>query len=294
MNSFRYQLDDSSRKFECPACSRKRFVRFVDQETRDYLKPTFGRCDREQTCGYFHSPYQVDSFKREQTSYQKLPEVQHPSKYIPKELFEKSLGNYDQNNFIRFMRRHFDSETISKVNDTYKIGTSLKIPGGCIFYQIDINGKVRRGKIMVYNPENGNRGAINSVHCQLKIDKQYYPKWRFFGEHLLKDNDKPIAIVESEKTAVIASIYFSEFVWLATGTKSTLKPEYAQALKGRSVTLFPDIGAYQDWSVKMESFSEFCDISISNLLESKSGAFEKNEGLDLADYLITRSVGEFQ
>ena len=294
MNSFRYQLDDSSRKFECPACNRKRLVRFIDQETRDYLEPIFGRCDREQNCGYFHSPYQVDSFKREQKSYQKLPEVQHPSKYIPKELFEKSLGNYDQNNFIRFMRRHFDSGTINQVIYNYKIGTSLKIPGGCIFYQIDIKGKVRRGKIMVYNPETGNRGAINSVHCQLKIDKQYYPKWRFFEEHLLKDNDKPLAIVESEKTAVIANIYFPEFVWLATGTKSTLKPEYAQVLKGRSVTLFPDIGAYQDWSEKMESFSAFCDISISNLLESKSGAFEKNEGLDLADYLITRSVGEFQ
>lgn len=294
MNSFRYQLDDSSRKFECPACNRKRLVRFIDQETRDYLEPIFGRCDREQNCGYFHSPYQIDSFKREQTSYQKLPEVQHPSKYIPKELFEKSLGNYDQNNFIRFMRRHFDSETISKVNDTYKIGTSLKITGGCIFYQIDIKGKVRRGKIIVYNSETGNRGAINSVHCQLNIDKQYYPKWRFFGEHLLKDNDKPVAIVESEKTAVIASIYFPEFVWLATGTKSTLKPEYAQVLKGRSVTLFPDIGAYQDWSEKMENFSSFCDISISNLLESTSGDFEKKEGLDLADYLITRSVIEFQ
>lgn len=294
MNSFRYQLDDSSRKFECPACNRKRLVRFIDQETRDYLEPIFGRCDREQNCGYFHSPYQIDSFKREQTSYQKLPEVQHPSKYIPKELFEKSLGNYDQNNFIRFMRRHFDSETISKVNDTYKIGTSLKITGGCIFYQIDIKGKVRRGKIIVYNSETGNRGAINSVHCQLNIDKQYYPKWRFFGEHLLKDNDKPVAIVESEKTAVIASIYFPGFVWLATGTKSTLKPEYAQVLKGRSVTLFPDIGAYQDWSEKMENFSSFCDISISNLLESTSGDFEKKEGLDLADYLITRSVIEFQ
>jgi hypothetical protein len=294
MNSFRYQLDDSSRKFECPGCNRKRLVRFIDQETRDYLELKFGRCDREQNCGYFHSPYQVDSFKREQINYQKPSEVKYPPKYIPKALFEKSLGNYDQNNFIRFMRRHFDSETISKVNDTYKIGTSLKITGGCIFYQIDIKGKVRRGKIIVYNSETGNRGAINSVHCQLKIDKQYYPKWRFFGEHLLKDNDKPVAIVESEKTAVIASIYFPEFVWLATGTKSTLKPEYAQALKSRSITLFPDIGAYQDWAAKLEGFSAFCDISISNLLESKSGIFEKNEGLDLADYLISRRVGEFQ
>lgn len=294
MNSFRYQLDDSSRKFECPACNRKRFVRFIDQESRNYLEHTFGRCDREQNCGYFHSPYQVNSFKREQTSYHKSPEIKHLPKYIPKVLFEKSLDNYDQNNFIRYLRRHFDSEAVSKVIDTYKIGTSLKIRGGCIFYQIDTKGNVRRGKIMVYSSETGKRGTINSVHSQLKIDKRYYPKWRFFGEHLLQDNDKPVAIVESEKTAIIASIYFPEFVWLATGTKSTLKLEYGQALKNRSVTLFPDIGAYQDWSEKLEGFSAFCEISISDLLESKSGPFEKIEGLDLADYLITRRIGEFQ
>ena len=44
----------------------------------------------------------------------------------------------------------------------------------------------------------------------------------FFGEHLLLNNKKPVAVVESEKTAVIASICFPEFVWLAVGSKQNL------------------------------------------------------------------------
>jgi hypothetical protein len=96
----------------------------------------------------------------------------------------------------------------------------------------------------------------------LGIAKRFYPELRFFGEHLLIDTRKPVAIVEAEKTAIIASAYFPEFIWLATGMKATLKIEYAQCLEGRAVTLFPDIGAYQDWSAKLESFSTICDISI--------------------------------
>lgn len=291
MKAFRYELDKSSKKFACPNCNKKRFVRFIDHKTDKYLPIEFGRCDREINCGYFHFP-DNKSYKRATISFKYRQQIREQI-FIPHQFYKESLSNYDQNNFIHFLRRHFDIEAVRNLIITYKLGTSLGISGGCIFYQIDINGNVRRGKIIVYNKKTGKRGAFNSVHSQLKIDKQNYPEWRFFGEHLLKDNDKPVAIVESEKTALIASIYFPEFVWLATGTKSTLKVKYAQSLKGKSVTLFPDIGAYDAWSKKMDSFSTICSISISDLLEQKSGALEKAEGLDLADYLINRHISEF-
>lgn len=293
MKTFRYELDKSSKKFSCPSCSKKRFVRYIDYNSEQYLPSHFGRCDRETSCGYSHPPYNDFRYKKESFIEKPFQPKKIIPVFIPKQLFNQSLNNYEKNNFIRFLRRHYDSKAVKKLVQTYKIGTSHRIKGGCIFYQIDINGNIRRGKIIVYNIKTGKRGTFNSVHNLLKNDKENYPEWRLFGEHLLKDNDKPVAIVESEKTALIASIYFPEFVWLATGTKSTLKIEYAQSLKGKSVTLFPDIGAYEDWSKKMESFSTICSISISDLLERKSGALEKSEGLDLADYLINRHISEF-
>ncbi len=42
-----------------------------------------------------------------------------------------------------------------------------------------------------------------------------------FGEHLLPMNrGKPVAIVESEKTALVAAYYLPEYVWLASGGKT--------------------------------------------------------------------------
>ena len=45
----------------------------------------------------------------------------------------------------------------------------------------------------------------------------------FYGEHQLKGNNKPAALVESEKTAMIAALHYPKFNWLATGGKDGAK-----------------------------------------------------------------------
>ena len=66
-----------------------------------------------------------------------------------------------------------------------------------------------------------------------------------FGEHLLSDTSaamsaKPVAIVESEKTALVAALFIPDFVWLATGgMHGCFNSEAMQVLKEREVILFP-------------------------------------------------------
>ncbi|WP_394341409.1 DUF6371 domain-containing protein [Salinimicrobium sediminis] len=61
-----------------------------------------------------------------------------------------------------------------------------------------------------------------------------------FGLHLLNsDKQKAIALVESEKTAVIASIAFPQFIWMATGGLMNLKGPHADNL-----IFFPDAGCF--------------------------------------------------
>ena len=103
----------------------------------------------------------------------------------------------------------------------------------------------------------------------------------------------PVAIVEREKTAIITSVYFLGFIWLAAGAKSNLKPERCKSLIGRSVTLFPDLGAYQDWQQKAESLSYFCDIGVSDILEASAESNDQEKEYDLADYLIQYKVDGF-
>lgn len=85
------------------------------------------------------------------------------------------------------------------------------------------------------------------VHTNLKAAHQLPPEWKLtqclFGEHLLNDKDKVnanVALVESEKTAVICSLLLPECIWLATGGKSQFN-DRLMVPKGRKVTAFPDI-----------------------------------------------------
>ena len=64
--------------------------------------------------------------------------------------------------------------------------------------------------------------AAKWVHSRLKALHQLPDDWTLsqclFGEHLLSlCPDLPVALVEAEKTAVICSAVFPEFLWLSTG-----------------------------------------------------------------------------
>ncbi len=299
ITTYRYRLDESSKKFQCPQCRKKRFVRYTDYQTGKYIDDEFGRCDRESSCGYFKDPYR-NGYGQEDDSYwhQRSVLKAEPQRidHIPQKFFTASLKGYNQNHFIQYLHSLFDREVVQELINTYHIGTSKHWDGATVFWQMDGQGNVRTGKVMLYDIY-GHRVKdpyphINWVHSLLY--DSYNLQQCFFGEHLLiSDKRIPVAIVESEKTAIISSVYFPEFIWLAAGSKSNLKPERCKSLIGRSVTLFPDLGAYQDWQKKAESLSYFCDIGVSDILEASTDSNDKEEGYDLADYLIQYKVDRF-
>jgi hypothetical protein len=114
-----------------------------------------------------------------------------------------------------------------------------------------------------------------------------------FGEHLLIDIAKPVAVVESEKTAVIASVYLPQFIWLACGSLSNLTEIKCCILKGRTVALFPDLNGFDKWKSKAKELSHLALFTVSDLLERKATEAEKKQGLDLADYLTRFDIREF-
>jgi hypothetical protein len=106
-----------------------------------------------------------------------------------------------------------------------------------------------------------------------------------FGEHLLKQYPfKNVAIVESEKTAVICSHFWSEYIWLATGGKSQLN-DRLQVLKGRKIVAFPDVDGYQEWREKLSQVVGI-DITVSDILEKSASAEDRSNHVDIADLLI--------
>ena len=99
-----------------------------------------------------------------------------------------------------------------------------------------------------------------------------------------------MGIVESEKTAIVASIYIPEMVWIATGGKYGCKwkndASVHTVLSGRNVTLFPDLGAFNEWNEIATSIISAKAVAISDLLEKNATDNERGQGLDLADYLL--------
>jgi len=155
---------------------------------------------------------------------------------------------------------------------------------------------------MLYDSTTGCRvkhpyNHITWAHSALKL-KDYNLQQCFFGEHLLKLHPKlPVSIVESEKTAIIASVYFPQFIWLATGGKHGFKwttPQVFNVLKTRHITLWPDIKAYDDWKLKATELAKTgLQVTISNLLEQVATESEREAGLDIADYLIRFKPSQF-
>jgi hypothetical protein len=187
-------------------------------------------------------------------------------------------------------------EQIKQGSENYALGATKSKE--VIFWQIDIKGKVRTGKIMQYNSTTGKRikhqsGAIDWVHNKLKktgaLPEDFNLQQCFFGEHLLKIYpEKSVAIVESEKSAIIASIIFPDLIWLAAGSLNGLSIEKCQVLNGRDITLYPDLGAFGKWKTKATEIQNQCNCNIilSNLLEVEATDNDRENSLDIADYII--------
>lgn len=293
-------------RFACPSCKKHRtFTRYIDTESGEFLHEAVGRCNRESSCGYHYTPKQYFQdnkallgdmiippplLNKKAQSYTKQP-VQSIS-YISEKFFKQSLAGYEINNFVIYLKRTFGADITHEAVNRYNVGTSHYWHGATVFWQVDSTGKVRTGKVMLYDTASGRRvkkpfNHITWAHRALKLSN-FNLQQCLFGEHILPtEPTMPVALVESEKTALISSIYLPDFLWLATGSLANLSVERCKVLRGRNVVLFPDLNGYKKWSEKAQTLAPIVQkITVSDFLEKSASATERYKGLDLADYLL--------
>ena len=219
-----------STRHTCPNCHRQRcFPKYIDTEKRIQFPEYVGRCDHEQKCGYHFTPrdyFEQNPAEKEKfsettfRSYASVKEAQPvATSYIDLDIVNQSLRGYPVNKLFQFLSAQFGETETLKLMKKYKVGTSKYWDGATVFWQTDNQGRVRTGKIMLYNSETGKRvkepyNHVTWVHSVLHKG-DYNLKQCFFGEHLLSENKRrPVALVESEKTALIASYYLPQFLWI--------------------------------------------------------------------------------
>lgn len=247
MEQYRYQLERGSKKDVCPECNKKRFVRYLDKETGDYLPNQYGRCDRESKCGYHLNPYKNGYSQmikeQEQGTFNgtwKPEPIPAPKKavtspkpvFIPVEVLKQTLKpeRYEQNIFIQNLFNNvpfpFEVKDVTKAVELYKLGTVLAQgrKGAVTFPFIDLKNNIRAVQVKEFDKGNHTTGTdfLHSIieRHHRKRNKPL-PDWLeaykknklkvscLFGEHLLdKYPGNPIALVEAPKTAIYGTLYF--------------------------------------------------------------------------------------
>lgn len=207
------------------------------------------------------------------------------------------MRRYDINPLYRYFTKVMGKENVDKLFSLYRVGTSKRWGGATVFWQTDRDGNVRAGKIMGYDAVTGHRikepfNQVSWVHSVRKVP-DFRMKQCLFGEHLLSDTSaamsaKPVAIVESEKTALVAAHFIPDFIWLATGgMHGCFNGEAIQVLDGREVILFPDLKATEEWRQRLLMLESFCRrATCSDLLERIATNEQRSQGLDIADFLL--------
>jgi len=336
---YRYILEKGSKKFICPQCGKKTFVRYIDTETNEYLPELYGRCDRESKCTYHLNPYKDGYAKTIWDQDQKVTKVtkvtiqkqkyfhaqseQLEPVFFDFETFRQTLQpkRYEKNTFIQNLLNRvqfpFEADEVTKVIKLYRLGTVVNgyRAGAITLPYIDINNHVRAIQVKQFDKHN-HTTSTDFLHSILI---KYYnetnkplPEWLeaytkqdkiitcLFGEHLLnKYPSNPIALVEAPKTAIYGTLYFGlpetpeSLIWLAVYNKSSFTLDKLKILQGRFVYVFPDLSkdgsTFKEWEAKAKEF-ESClpktQFIFSDLLEKLAPERDKNEGYDIADYLI--------
>lgn len=299
-------------RHKCPGCGDAHSFTWYVDESGMPLDEAVGRCNHESGCGYHYTPSQffIDNpsrrseasggwEQRQRVPYhaQAVPAADKPIDTIP---FSYVEGSASYNSaFIRFLCKLFDIDTIKRLVEMYAIGATRDEK--VIFWQIDTKGRVRTGKIMGYDAGTGHRikdtGGVDWVHARMKRQNLLPAGWSLsqclFGEHLLScresfgiNEQSTIAIVESEKSAVIGAAVFPQYIWMATGGIGNLNNDKLREMKGRTIIIFPDVDGTRKWQ-RIASAIHGCKVIVSDVLERNATQEEKEAKIDIADWIIS-------
>lgn len=203
----RHQLERNRPKGVCPHCGRKGKWRFFDGHHGD---TRFGICDRINSCPSEGNIY-------------------YPDKRTP--IITRTIGVQAKKNQLFLTDK--DANTMLKVANTnfHKYCHGLGITRQHLYkWNIGGNGvetaflfqnvdkkwiNVKKGRYDKYGKRNKDMGFYSMKHT----NDGYYALC-LYGEHLF--TNRKIYIVESEKTAVIASWFYPQYDWCACGAASGL------------------------------------------------------------------------
>jgi hypothetical protein len=276
-----YELPFDRNRFrvkECP-CGKDnkdgKFTPFVDHDA-------YGYC---YSCGITFYPDNTIKAVR--------PSIRNavPSPSIPIDIFSASMQGWDDNNLIKYLRGIFPKASVESIIRRYKIGSDgHKWKGSSVLWYIDRQMTVRAGKVILFDAVSGKRMKEpfphqSWIHSLYPMPSGYELRHCFYGEHLLSDRSRPVAIVEAERTAIVMSEKMPDYIWISSGGKNGLTASRWKSLSGRDVILFPDSGdGYILWKELAKEMMPYVkSISVDDQVQRHAKGMGNLDLLDLID-----------
>ncbi|MCW3076948.1 MAG: hypothetical protein JWO32_1557 [Bacteroidetes bacterium] len=272
---YKFQLEESpAQKGTCPNCTKPKCFRYYKNLPRE-----FGICDHKNKCDYHNNPAN-ESAEIKKSLYKELangPEQTNkkdsePQIIYPNDDYLSGLMDNQNTNFHKVCRvklnislDHFKSWAIGGegINTCFILQNKKKAVN---VKKIEYNDNCKRNKDKFPFSLQAERGT-KYLTC-------------LYGEHLLSDN-KIICLVEAEKTAFIASYFYPQFDWLATGGSNGLTVQKVQILLKREVYYIGDsdkAGQENSTLKKLKSYNvNFKPVYLFP---------DKTDGYDLADAIF--------
>ena len=180
----------------------------------------------------------------------------------------------------------FSQEQMHRAAERFHLGSSKS--GKTIYWMIDDIGRTLDGRI-------GDAWVSTMLKARYPTAAPYvHFDHCLFGLHQISEcEQKPIGIVESERSAVLLSELCPELIWLAYIYGCNLNVNSFEPLQGRKITLFPRTDSVRETYL---SFLELADqvkrcykdidISVSRFLEDNANDDQKRREIDLLQYLL--------
>ena len=279
----------------CPVCGRKsKFSLYIYTATNEPIDPDHrsGLCN---VCGYHYPPREY--FKDHGRTTQKFASISSSSSRQWIEPFDTvnpkkvEASHRHDGTLYHYLANIFDKEAVDKAWDRYLMGITKD--DRTIFWQVDNMGEVRTGEFIKYL-SNGHRDHATAERWAHNIYKDFSLSQCLFGLHLVENDQSPVFVVEAPKNALICSICYPQYIWVAVGSRDQFNGAKLWWVKSHPIVAVPDVDAIQQWTAKagVLRHSQY-NVQVYDFRKlykcTEDEVKEIGEKGDIADLLIMRS-----
>lgn len=250
------------------------------------------------------------------TAIEKKPKPQVFPQYIAPELLQPMCAEVERTNLFTYLSGIWGVDEVRRAMDAYRVGRytgRIKQnsdgskhtidPGGVImgcancsaFPSIDTAGNIHAIKSIPYPISDHHR--IKGNGKSMDWNKGEYVAGAYFGTHLLPlYPGKRVALVESEKTAIVGTLFAPQYVWIAVQGMQFFKP-YSEAtrdkcdcMRDRTIHIFPDSDGLVKWR---EAADYLAGIGFNVMFRDEViGRFTPESKTDIADVIINAKLND--